>query len=58
MEIVKHMMFFTGSYSNGVFPEPLTTEEEELYVNRKKIRMKNMNHGVTSIICHKVLYTL
>ncbi len=34
MEIVKHMMFFTGSYSNGVFPEPLTTEEEKLYVNR------------------------
>ena len=26
------MIFFTGSYSNNVFPEPLSKEEEEKYV--------------------------
>ena len=34
IEMVKNMVFFTGSYSNNVFPEPLTTAEEELYVSK------------------------
>lgn len=33
INIVKSMIFFTGSYSNDVFPEPLTKEEEEKYVD-------------------------
>ncbi len=27
-ELIKQMLFFTGSYSNQVFPEPLSSEEE------------------------------
>ena len=34
IEIVKSMMFFTGSYSNNVFPDPLSNEEESLYVSK------------------------
>ena len=33
INIVKSMIFFAGSYSNDVFPEPLSKEEEEKYVN-------------------------
>lgn len=29
LNIIKDMLFFTGSYSNQVFPEPLSIEEEE-----------------------------
>ena len=29
INIIKEMLFFTGSYSNNLFPEPLTKEEEE-----------------------------
>ena len=28
LSIVKDMLMFTGSYSNGVFPEPLSPDEE------------------------------
>lgn len=31
--IIKSMLFFTGSYSNTVFPEPLSQEDEEKYIN-------------------------
>ena len=31
--IVKSMLFFTGSYSNSVFSPPLSNEEEEKYVD-------------------------
>ena len=34
VEIVKNMIFFTGSYSNNVFPEPLSSKEEEMYVSK------------------------
>ena len=27
--IVNNLTFFTGAYSNNVFPEPLSKEEEE-----------------------------
>ena len=30
--IANNLIFFTGSYSNNVFPEPLSKEEEEKYV--------------------------
>lgn len=32
LSLLKQMMFFTGSYSNNVFPEPLSDEEEEKYI--------------------------
>ncbi len=33
INIVKGMLFFTGSYGNNVFPPPLSCEEEEKYVD-------------------------
>ena len=33
INIVKSMMFFTGSYGNNVFPEPLSNDDETKYVN-------------------------
>ena len=32
--IAQNLMFFTGSYSNNVFPEPLSIEEEEICINK------------------------
>ena len=29
---IKEIGIFTASYSNNVFPEPLSKEEEELYI--------------------------
>ncbi len=40
------MLFFTGSYGNNVFPEPLSSEEEEKYVNE----MLNGNKEARSIL--------
>ena len=34
LNILKDMLFFTGSYSNNVFPEPLSSEEEEKCINK------------------------
>ena len=33
VSIIKNMLFFTGSYGNNVFPEPLTDEEEKKYID-------------------------
>ena len=33
LSIVKDMLMFTGSYSNGVFPEPLSPDEEEKMID-------------------------
>lgn len=33
-EITKCFSFFTGAYSNNVFPDPLSKEEEDLYIQR------------------------
>ena len=33
LNIIKDMLFFTGSYSNNVFLEPLSAEEEEKAIN-------------------------
>ncbi len=30
--LIKDMLFFTGSYSNNVFPDPLTEEEEKIMI--------------------------
>lgn len=34
ISIIKDMLFFTGSYSNTIFPEPLSMEEEERCIKR------------------------
>lgn len=34
LNILKDVLMFTGSYSNGVFPEPLKPEEEEKMIAR------------------------
>lgn len=34
LNIIKDMLFFTGSYSNGVFPEPLDSLEEEEMITK------------------------
>ena len=34
LNIVADMLMFTGSYSNGVFPEPLRPEEEDEMITK------------------------
>ncbi len=34
LSIIKDMLFFTGSYSNNVFPPPLSLEEEKEMIER------------------------
>ena len=34
IEFLKKCMFFTTSYSINVFPDPLSKEEEEIYINK------------------------
>ncbi len=45
------MIFFTGSYGNNVFPEPLTNEEEEKYVDL----MLNGDKNARSILIERNL---
>ena len=33
---IKEISLFTASYSNNVFPEPLTKEEEDMYIEKAK----------------------
>ncbi|MBQ7140553.1 MAG: RNA polymerase sporulation sigma factor SigK [Bacilli bacterium] len=41
VEFIKGCMFFTGSYSNNVFPDPLSKEEEEECINKAKLGDKD-----------------
>ena len=34
INLIKDMLFFTGSYSNNVFPDPLSEEEEQIMITR------------------------
>ena len=36
LNMILNNVWFTGSYSNDVFPEPLSSEEETLYIKRMK----------------------
>ena len=52
------MLFFTGSYSNNVFPEPLSSEEEEICINKmldgdKDARNKLIEHNLR-LVAHIV----
>ncbi len=58
LNIIKDMLFFTGSYSNNVFPEPLSSEEEEKYINEmlmgsKDARNKLIEHNLR-LVAHIV----
>lgn len=44
-------MFFTTSYSNNVFPDPLTKEEEEKYIN---LLLKKDKHARDILIEHNL----
>ena len=56
--IVSNLVFFTGSYSNNVFPEPLSKEEEDEYVELmikgdKEARAKLIEHNLR-LVAHIV----
>ena len=56
--LVNNMTFFTGSYSNNVFPEPLSKEEEEEYIIKakngdKEARSKLIEHNLR-LVAHIV----
>ncbi len=58
ISIIKNMIFFTGSYGNNVFPDPLTSEEEEHYVDLmlqgdKEARCKLIEHNLR-LVAHIV----
>lgn len=58
LNIIKDMLFFTGSYSNSVFPEPLSSEEEEICINKmlngdKEARNKLIEHNLR-LVAHIV----
>ena len=58
LNIIKDMLFFTGSYSNSVFPEPLSSEEEEICINKmldgdKDARNKLIEHNLR-LVAHIV----
>jgi len=56
--LIKSLMFFTASYSNNVFPEPLTKEEEDKYISLAKLgdkeaRSKLIEHNLR-LVAHIV----
>ncbi|MBD8923212.1 sigma-70 family RNA polymerase sigma factor [bacterium] len=58
LNIIKDMIFFTGSYSNNVFPEPLSNEEEdkciqEMLKGNKDARNKLIEHNLR-LVAHIV----
>ena len=58
LNIIKDMLFFIGSYSNNVFPEPLSSEEEEICINKmlngdKEARNKLIEHNLR-LVAHIV----
>ena len=58
ISLIKGLSFFTGSYSNTVFLDPLSTEEEEKYINLleqkdKDARNKLIEHNLR-LVAHIV----
>lgn len=56
--IIKSMLCFTGSYSNNIFPDPLSKEDEEKYINLylngdKDARNKLIEHNLR-LVAHIV----
>lgn len=53
--LIKSMFCFTGSYSNNVFPDPLSKEEEEEYIKKylngdKEARNKLIEHNLRLVV--------
>ena len=58
IELIKSLMFFTASYSNNIFPDPLTKEEEDKYIELSKLgdkdaRSKLIEHNLR-LVAHIV----
>ena len=58
INILKDMLFFTGSYSNNVFPDPLSKEDEDKYIElmlkgNKEARNKLIEHNLR-LVAHIV----
>jgi len=58
INLIKDMLFFTGSYSNNVFPDPLNKEEEEKHIDLmlngdKESRNKLIEHNLR-LVAHIV----
>ena len=58
IEILKNLVCFTGSYSNDVFLEPLSSEDEEIYIIKmlegdKESRNKLIEHNLR-LVAHIV----
>lgn len=56
--ITSNLTFFTGSYSNNIFPDPLTKEEEDIYIEKmlngnKEARNKLIEHNLR-LVAHIV----
>ena len=56
--IINNLTFFTGAYSNNVFPDPLSKEEEEMYIDKmmkgdKEARAKLIEHNLR-LVAHIV----
>ena len=49
--LINNFSFFSGAYSNSAFPEPLTKEEEELYINKM---LKGDNNARSILIEHNL----
>lgn len=58
ISLLKEMIFFTGSYGNNVFPEPLSETEENEYISKmlngdKEARAKLIEHNLR-LVAHIV----
>ena len=58
LNLIINNSFFFGSYSNEVFPDPLSNEEEEMYIKRmkdgdKEARCKLIEHNLR-LVAHIV----
>ena len=58
LNLIKDMLFFTGSYSNNVFPDPLSKEEEEncldlMFQGDRNARNKLIEHNLR-LVAHIV----
>lgn len=59
IDLIRNLFFFTESYSNNLFPDPLSKEEEEMYIEKfhkekdKEARNKLIEHNLR-LVAHIV----
>ena len=58
IELIKNLFIFTGSYSNDIFPDPLSSTDEEIYIDKmlegdKEARNKLIEHNLR-LVAHIV----